>query len=99
MQAVAMNSRTPSVDTILAEAVEIAAPAERLAFVEKCCAGDALLKQRVERLIANHFQAGSFLESPALAVDPEATAHREATPLVEGPGTVIGPYKLLQQIG
>jgi serine/threonine protein kinase len=90
-----MNTRSPSVETILAEAVEIADVAQRQAFVEQCCAGDAALRQRVERLVANHFQAGSFLEKPAAVVDPDAMAG----PPAEGPGTVIGPYKLLEQIG
>jgi serine/threonine protein kinase len=94
-----MNPGTPGVDTILAEAVEIADAAERQAFVGKCCAGDAALQQRVERLIANHFQAGSFLERPAAVVGPEATAAREAAAPAEAPGTDIGPYKLLEQIG
>src|SRR5262245_15166362 len=101
-----MNIRTPSLETILAEAVEIASPAERQAFVERACAGDALLRQRVEHLIAHHFQAGSFLDSPPAnlgatgAFTPSSEdASRETALLREGPGTVIGPYKLLEQIG
>jgi serine/threonine protein kinase/tetratricopeptide (TPR) repeat protein len=96
----------PSIDTILAEAVEIFSPSEREAYVEKACAGETRLKQRVNLLIAHHFQAGSFLESPA--ANFEATA--EFTPSMEDsllaaaipkeiPGMVIGPYKLLEQIG
>ncbi len=40
-------------------------------------------------------RAGNFLEAPA----PGLTSAREARSLSERPGTVIGPYKLLQQIG
>ena len=40
-------------------------------------------------------QMQSFLESPAADLTPTTTA----TPIAERPGTVIGPYKLLQQIG
>ncbi len=94
-----MNRSTPSVETILAQAVEIASAAERQAFVEQACAGDAELKRRVERLIGNHFQAGSFLERPAVAMDPDGTAGWEPAGAADGPGTVIGPYKLLEQIG
>src|SRR5262249_48128700 len=61
--------------------------------------GDAALQRRVERLIANHFQAGSFLERPAVALDPDGTAGWETATSAEGPGTVIGPYKLMEQIG
>ncbi len=94
-----MNTSTPSVETILAQAVEIASAAQRQAYVEQACGGDAELKHRVERLIGNHFQAGSFLERPAVAMDPDATAGWEPAGAADGPGTVIGPYKLLEQIG
>jgi serine/threonine protein kinase len=49
----------------------------------------------VQRLIDNHFRAGSFLESPAAGFANTI----DLTFSFEGPGTVIGPYKLLQQIG
>jgi serine/threonine protein kinase len=80
---------------ILAEAVEIESDAKRREFVDQACAGDTDLKRIVEKLIENHFRAGSFLESPAPA--PVATVDGPA--VTERPGTVIGPYKLLQQIG
>src|SRR5262249_16597481 len=96
----------PTIDAILAEAVEIASPAERHAFVERACAGDAGLKERVEHLIAHHFQAGSFLDSPPANFDATGafTPSMEdgslaATIPMEDPGTVIGPSKLLEQIG
>src|SRR5262245_62170235 len=88
-----MNLVNPSIETILAAAVEIASPAKRQAYLDGACADDAALRQRVERLVANHFRAGSFLEHPAAAVGCEPAS------LAEGPGTVIGPYKLMEQIG
>ncbi|HWB11201.1 MAG TPA: protein kinase [Pirellulales bacterium] len=100
-----MSPRPPSIDTILVEAVEIADPAKRRAFVEKCCAGDAALMRRVERLVADHFRAGSFLERPAadlLATGNLTTAGSAAadSPVpIEGPAAVIGAYRLLEQIG
>jgi serine/threonine protein kinase len=101
-----MNARTPSIETILAEAVEIASAEERQAFVERACAGDATLQQRVEHLMAHHFQAGCFLDAPVANVDATGAftssaedAQRDRAVLAEGPGTVIGPYKLLEQIG
>ena len=47
----------------------------------------------MEELIENHFRAGSFLEAPAPVVNTTED------PVCERPGTVIGPYKLLEQIG
>jgi hypothetical protein len=89
-----MPPAVPSIESILASAVELRSAAERRQFVEQACGGDAELQRRVEELIENHFRAGSFLESPA--PDLSATAAESAR---EGPGTVIGPYKLLQQLG
>src|SRR5262249_33186152 len=89
-----MRPPADQVESILAAAVEMDSTAERQAFVERACTGDAVLKRHVEELLENHFLAGNFLESPApnlAATTDELSAER--------PGTVIGPYKLLEQIG
>ena len=89
-----MDTTTSQLESILAAAVEIAAPEERQAYVIRACAGDRDLQRRVEQMIEDHFRAGSFLECPAQPMG--ATTDQPAS---ERPGTVIGPYKLLQQIG
>ena len=89
-----MNQAIPKIDTILAEAVELATPEERQAFVEQACAGNAALREQVERLMANHFRAGAFLERPADLLETAALPTPD-----EAVGTQIGPYKLLEQIG
>ena len=53
------------------------------------------LLERVEGLLRVYEDADSFLESPP--APPTVTV--ESTSLSEGPGTVIGPYKLREQIG
>jgi serine/threonine protein kinase/tetratricopeptide (TPR) repeat protein len=83
-----------AIESILAAAVEMSSEAQRRQFVAQACAGDAELQRRVEALIDNHFLAGSFLESPAPS--PAATVDM---PIGAGPGTVIGLYRLLEQIG
>ncbi len=82
--------------TIFTEALEKDDPAERAAFLDGACGGDAHLRQRIERLLGQHDHASSFLEQPVLSGD--ATDYRQP-PISEQPGSVIGPYKLLQQIG
>jgi eukaryotic-like serine/threonine-protein kinase len=68
---------------------------ERAAYLEQACAGDLLMRARIERLLKAHEPADSFLErGPA---DLDATDNYE--PIAECPGAVVGPYKLLQQIG
>src|SRR5262245_36632107 len=82
------------IESILAAAVEIGSVTDRQRFVDQACAGDLELKRRVEVMIDDHFRAGSFLESPA----PNMWATTDL-PVRERPGTMIGPYKLLEQIG
>ena len=41
----------------------------RAAFLDQACEGNAELRSRIERLLASHEEAGSFLVSPALLGD------------------------------
>jgi serine/threonine protein kinase/Flp pilus assembly protein TadD len=82
-------------EAIFFTALEKQSPAERNAYLDEACAGDDELRRQVERMLAAHAAAGSFLESPPLDLPPTCGA----APIAEGPGTVIGPYKLLEQIG
>ena len=83
-----------TVDQLFSHAIGLPAGDERAAYLNSACGSNAELKQRVERLLQAHSDAQSFLESPAL--DPAPTI----IPVPhEHPGTQIGPYKLLQQIG
>jgi tetratricopeptide (TPR) repeat protein/serine/threonine protein kinase len=84
----------PTAETIFSRAIEIASPGERAAFLEAACAGDAQLRDEVARLVGDHFRAGQFLEQP-VAPMPETIGE----PAGERPGTHIGPYKLVEQIG
>src|SRR5262249_23592101 len=63
---------------------------EREAYLRAACADDQDLYQRVSALLQAQAEIGSFHEAPALTVDQLVT---------ESPGTVIGSYKLLEQIG
>jgi serine/threonine protein kinase len=80
--------------TVFIEALEKEGPAERAAFLDQACAGDPDLRQRIERLLQRHQESASFLDS---AQSPSVTDVNEA--IEEGPGAVIGAYKLLEQIG
>jgi serine/threonine protein kinase/tetratricopeptide (TPR) repeat protein len=90
-----MAAWNPRANDVFMQAVEIHVPDERRAYLDDACSGDADLRAQVEALLRAGERAGSFLEAPApglLATSPER-------PGGEAPGTVIGPYKLLQQIG
>src|SRR5438067_6222510 len=71
------------------------APAERVAWLERACGQDIELRRHLEMMLAAHDQPQSLLDRDSLTT---GTGEEEATE-VERPGTMIGPYKLLQQIG
>ena len=81
--------------TVFSEAIEISSPANRAAYIEEACGEDNRLREEVQDLLKAHFAAGSFLDPPG--EDLDATA--DSSPIAERSGTVIGRYKLLQNIG
>jgi serine/threonine protein kinase len=74
---------------------------ERAPFLDEACGGNVALRERIEVLLRADDNPDSFLEPPPSP--PWGGAGGGATvdqpPITERPGTVIGPYKLLQQIG
>jgi len=84
-------------------ALQIEDPAARAASLDKACGDDIELRQRVEALLEAFGQAGSFMQQPAVAAAATSDVSPPGPSLnnvrAERPGTVIGPYKLLQQIG
>jgi serine/threonine protein kinase len=81
--------------SIFLDALDIDEPGARAAFLERACAGDPGLRAQVDRLLAAHEKDGPFLEGPA----PELMATVDQPAVAERPGRVIGPYKLMEQIG
>ena len=92
-----MTTWNPRANELFLSALALRSPGERHEFLDRECADDAALRAEVEALLAAGDQAGSFLESPAPAADLDRTI--DLPPAAEGPGTVVGPYKLLEQIG
>src|SRR5215831_17452893 len=66
----------------------------RARYLEEVCGPDNELRARVEALLHVHEEDQCFLNS---SVDGPASAIDES--ITERPGTVIGPYKLVEQIG
>jgi serine/threonine-protein kinase len=89
-----MHQAAPNIEEIFFAALELDDPDARSSFLDRAC-GDPEVRRRVERLLARDAQAGGFLESPAapptVSVEPPSRS--------ESPGTVIGLYKLMEQIG
>jgi serine/threonine protein kinase len=90
-----MTSEKLDEKAIFNVARQIDSPRARLEYLRQVCAADADLLVRVETLLRAYEEQASFLESPP-AGNAFATIDQ---PVIEKPGTQIGPYKLLQQIG
>jgi serine/threonine protein kinase/WD40 repeat protein len=88
-----MNDAKSDAKAIFLEALDCKGADELMRFLEQACGTDAAARARVEELLRAHQDAGAFLGG---AAKPDATRD---PPIAERPGTVIGPYKLLEQIG
>ena len=84
-----MFMKLSEAEAIFNQALEQEAGEQRAEFVQSACAQDAELRSKVERLLRAHEEAGSFLQ----------TKTTNASSLAEGPGTQIGKFKILEQIG
>jgi serine/threonine protein kinase/tetratricopeptide (TPR) repeat protein len=75
-------------------------PAARAAFLAQRCGDDAGMRLRLEAMLAaaldEHFLTAPTGDRPGSQAQSQASG---AYSLREGPGTRIGPYKLLQLIG
>src|SRR5215471_10263140 len=65
----------------------------RGAYLDRACANDPARRARVEALLVDHFRQDSFMRETAAQT---AVSNPEGA---EGPGSMVGPYKLLQVIG
>jgi len=95
-----MNSQANREIEIFNSALEQITPAERAAYLDGVCGGDAELRARVETLIRAHEEAGGFLpmEDARPPADPAAPA-TGMLPVTEKAGDQIGHYKLQEKIG
>ncbi|PWU18361.1 MAG: hypothetical protein C5B50_09230 [Verrucomicrobia bacterium] len=89
-----------SVPLIFKDALERPLGAERDRFLDEACGNDSVLRQRIEKLLRAHDEAGGFLggdpEKPQQAL---SAPDKAASAPTEKAGDRIGRYKLLQQIG
>ena len=90
-----MAKRRKDIHLLLRELLDRQTTAERAAYLDEVCCDDPDLRTELESLLQAHEQAGCFLEYPF----EETLAPVDAAPLGLSPGTIIGPYKLLEKIG
>ncbi len=88
----------PSLEEIFHGALERSSAAQREEFLAIACGGNEDLRRQVQGLLRAHGGTDGFLEAP-LVQAPDPQAAEDPSALETGPGTRIGPYKLLQEIG
>jgi serine/threonine protein kinase/WD40 repeat protein len=90
-----MSDAESPAESIYFAALAKESPQERAAYLDAACGADADLRRHVERLLQAQPKVGTFLQG--VAGPPEVTVtHAEVQ---ETAGAVIGPYKLVEQIG
>jgi serine/threonine protein kinase len=80
--------------TIFCDALDLTSAEERNAYLTDACGHNSELRKRVEDLLGAHDDAGKFLGNHSL---DDSCSQNQA--LAEHPGDLIGPYKLLEQLG
>jgi serine/threonine protein kinase/WD40 repeat protein/Tfp pilus assembly protein PilF len=88
-----MSANPQKAREIFVAAVKMA-PDQWDTFLDEACGAEVELRRRVRSLLSAHCQAGSFLE-------PAAPNLRDISfsPTAVKPGSFVGPYKLLEQLG
>ena len=83
-----MSKPAPDVQRIFDQALEIDSAQERARFLDEACGTDAAMRDEIASLFMAFDSAGNFLENALVA-----------STQLEGPGSVISAYKLLEKIG
>ncbi len=86
-----MSNEQDKLDLIFSEALAKGSEDERQRYLAQACGADVELRGQVDSLLAAHAAAGDFLKQSVISPS--------GGQIGEGPGSVIGRYKLLQQIG
>ncbi len=99
-----MTNKPRDIESIVHGVRPILDHAEREAYLAEACAGDVVLRARVETLLAAEAKSGSsFANVETLEAPSSAGGRRPSTGAVasgsEQLGTVLGRYKLLERLG
>jgi WD40 repeat protein len=82
-------------EAIFYTAIKLKSVEERHAYIKGACGQNGELLSRVEALLEAHEEAGDFLDAPP--VSPGVTL--DSSPRIDGPGTTIGRYVLVELLG
>ena len=80
---------------IFVSALQLGSAGERVAYLKQACGDSPELLGRVKALLEASDIRDDFLQTPPL----DAQTTLDSSAMTEGPGTIIGRYKLLEKIG
>lgn len=86
-----MSNRNQDVETVFLAALKIDSAAEREQYLRDQCGDNLSLRQQVEELLVANANMGAFLDG--------TKSHLPQSDPIEQIGQMIGPYKLMDQIG
>jgi serine/threonine protein kinase len=90
-----MITEPNKLEEVFSAALQRKAGPERSAFLDGICGDDSVLRERVEALLSANDSVGDFLQEPVQT----GSVTVDGSNIIEGPGSIIGPYKLLERIG
>ena len=93
-----MDTGPARVEAIFDGAVAQPSDAEREAYLRQVCAGDEVLRRKIDALLMADRRGGNFLDFQGEGIGTQL-ATQSSQALTESPGSVIGRYKLLEEIG
>lgn len=88
-----------TIQSIFNAALDIADTAARTAFLDKECAGDPLLRHRVEALLNAHFRDENFLEAGPAQQPTVAESTSPYVPPLGVQSVIAGKYKIREKLG
>jgi eukaryotic-like serine/threonine-protein kinase len=89
-----MGAQSKRAKSIFLAAIDQYTPEQWPTFLGQACAGDLLLRTEVEKLLRAQAAIGTFHETQRSPLPGSVEKS-----ITERPGTIIGPYKLLEQLG
>ncbi|NQV33415.1 MAG: serine/threonine protein kinase, partial [Phycisphaeraceae bacterium] len=90
-----MAKKEKDITLIVSEALEKPTAQAQIVYLDGVCGDDASLRKEVESLLQVEQRLGDFLETTVDDLDITL----DSLSVMEGPGTVIGRYHLLERIG
>jgi eukaryotic-like serine/threonine-protein kinase len=90
-----VQAKSANIEAIFYQALKQHPLAAQAAYLDHACGGNGELRMEIESLLTAHAQAADVFECPVVS----NVFDEEVAQSAEGPGTLIGHYKLLEPIG